>query len=388
MKLKYKFSAIICSLLPFAAFAQEAATTSAAVAAAPSEDNTLRYVLMGVAIFLALVIVGAGFLLSYFIDINKKEISKNASNNIIKTIALFIASALISVQGFAQEAAEKTTEEATKVVGESSFWNYPLDITILLGVIIIEFIVIIYLLSLGKRLGFYKKAAAKGEYDASGKLKVKTFFQWANDTVALEDEASLDLNHEYDGIRELNNKIPRWWSLAFLFTVVIAVVYLYRFYISETFPLQLDELKAENVKADKKVKEYLKLSGGNVDENTVKMADAAGVKEGGELFTKNCAACHGYKGEGTIGPNLTDKFWIHDGGLKGIFYSIKYGWVEKGMKSWKDDFSPIQIQNIASYIKSIEGSNPPNGKAPEGKEFVAAATDATPAAADSSAAAK
>ena len=374
MKLKYKLPAIICFLLPIAVLAQETAPK----AASASEDNMLRYVLMGVAIFLALAIVGVGILLNYFIDINKKESSKEASNskNIIKTIALIIGSSIISLQSFAQEASEKAAEAA--VVKEPGFWNFSIDITILFAVIIIECFVILYLLHLCKKLSFYKKAVAAHEVDASGKFKIKTFFQKINDTVALEDEHTIDLQHDYDGIRELNNRIPRWWSLSFLLTVIIAIVYLYRFYISETFPLQLDELKTENVKAEKKIKEYLKSSGNNVDENTVKMADAAGITAGGELFTKNCAACHGYKGEGTIGPNLTDKFWVHDGGLKGIFYSIKYGWVEKGMKAWKDDFSPIQIQNIASYIKSIEGSNPPNAKAPEGKEFVAAVTAAAP----------
>ena len=379
MKLKYKLPAIICFLLPIAVLAQE--TAPKAVSA--SEDNTLRYVLMGVAIFLALAIVGVGILLNYFIDINKKEASN--SNSIIKTIALIIGSSIISIQSFAQETVEKT-EEAVAAVKEPAFWNFPTDISILFAVIIIECFVILYLLHLCKKLNFYKKAVATQEMDATGKFKMKTFFQKVNDTVALEDEHTIDLQHDYDGIRELNNKIPRWWSLSFLLTVVIAIVYLYRFYISETFPLQLDELKMENVKAEKKMKEYLKNSGNNVDENTVKMADAAGITEGSELYTKNCAACHGYKGEGTIGPNLTDKFWVHDGDLKGIFYSIKYGWVEKGMKAWKDDFSPIQIQNITSYIKSIEGTNPPNAKAPEGKEFVAAAaTDA--AATDSTASA-
>jgi cytochrome c oxidase cbb3-type subunit 3 len=80
-----------------------------------------------------------------------------------------------------------------------------------------------------------------------------------------------------------------------------------------------------------------------------------------------CGACHGAGGEGNdVGPNLADEYWLHKGSIKDIFYSIKYGWPEKGMKSWKDDMSPVQIAQVASYIKSLQGTNPPNAKAPQG----------------------
>ena len=79
----------------------------------------------------------------------------------------------------------------------------------------------------------------------------------------------------------------------------------------------------------------------------MKISDAAGIAAGKDLFKTNCVACHGSGGEGTVGPNLTDDYWLHQGGLKDIFYTIKYGWAEKGMKSWKEDFSPIQMADIA-----------------------------------------
>ena len=112
---------------------------------------------------------------------------------------------------------------------------------------------------------------------------------------------------------------------------------------------------------------YLAKSANNVDENSVTMLDAGAIASSKELFSANCIACHGTAGEGnTVGPNLTDNYWIHGGDIKDVFKSIKYGWVEKGMRSWKDDFSPMQMAQLASFVKSLKGTNPPNAKAPQG----------------------
>jgi cytochrome c oxidase cbb3-type subunit 3 len=81
----------------------------------------------------------------------------------------------------------------------------------------------------------------------------------------------------------------------------------------------------------------------------------------------NCAACHGQKGEGVVGPNLTDAYWIHGGGIKNVFKTIKYGVPAKGMIAWETQLSPSQIQKVASYVLTLQGTNPPNGKAPEGE---------------------
>ncbi|RYZ29080.1 MAG: cytochrome C oxidase subunit III, partial [Chitinophagaceae bacterium] len=97
--------------------------------------------------------------------------------------------------------------------------------------------------------------------------------------------------------------------------------------------------------------------------------------------------CHGGKGEGGVGPNLTDKFWLHGGTINDVFKTIKYGVPEKGMQAWEKTYSPSQIKNIASYIKSIAGSNPPNGKSPQGDPFEEK-TENTAAAKDSTSVAK
>jgi cytochrome c oxidase cbb3-type subunit 3 len=113
------------------------------------------------------------------------------------------------------------------------------------------------------------------------------------------------------------------------------------------------------------------------------MADATGIAEGDKLFHSNCYACHGAKGEGGVGPNLTDKYWLHGGTINDVFKTIKYGWPDKGMQSWEKMYSPVQIKNLASYIKTLAGTNPPNPKAPQGDLFVEGKTDSTSAKTDS-----
>jgi cytochrome c oxidase cbb3-type subunit 3 len=119
-------------------------------------------------------------------------------------------------------------------------------------------------------------------------------------------------------------------------------------------------------KGEEEKNAYLKLTAGNVDENSVKLLDVAGIDAGKTLFKANCVACHGPEGQGLVGPNLTDTYWLHGGDIKDVFKTIKYGVVEKGMRSWKEDFSPIQMAQLASFVKSLGGTNPTGAKAPEG----------------------
>jgi cytochrome c oxidase cbb3-type subunit 3 len=131
--------------------------------------------------------------------------------------------------------------------------------------------------------------------------------------------------------------------------------------------LQDMEFETEMKVAKLKVEEYMKKSANNVDENSVKLlTDAADLAAGKDVYISNCLVCHGKAGEGTVGPNLADNYWLHGGSVVDVFKTIKYGWVEKGMKSWKEDLSPMQISQVTSFIKSLAGTNPPNGKAPQG----------------------
>jgi len=196
------------------------------------------------------------------------------------------------------------------------------------------------------------------------------FWDRINDVVAIEKEQDIMLDHDYDGIRELDNNLPPWWKYGFYLTIVVAFVYIWYYHAGGSGPSSYEEYVAEVKKGEAEKAAYLAKSANNVDENTVKMGDAASVMAGQNIFQSTCAACHAKDGGGGVGPNLTDDYWLHGGSIQDVFKSIKYGWSDKGMKSWKDDFSPKQIADIASYIKSIKGSKPAAPKDKQGELYV------------------
>lgn len=204
---------------------------------------------------------------------------------------------------------------------------------------------------------------------------------WANlntrvftKAVPVEKEEDILLDHDYDGIKELDNALPPWWKWGFYITIVIAVFYILRFHVWGTGPNPEEEYKAEMAAAAAQLEEYRKKSNDMVDEKTVVMADAAGIADGKQIFQKSCFMCHGSNGEGSVGPNLTDDYWLHGGSINDVFKTIKYGVPDKGMQAWEKTFSPSQIKNLASYVKSLKGSNPANAKAPQGELFAETAT--------------
>jgi len=206
--------------------------------------------------------------------------------------------------------------------------------------------------------------------------------QFFTKAVPVEREQDILLDHDYDGIKELNNALPPWWKYGFYFTIGVAVLYLLRYHVWKTGPDPRQEYDQEMNVAAAQVEEFRKTAGDMVDEKTVTMADAAGIAEGNKLFHSNCFACHGGKGEGGVGPNLTDNNWLHGGTLNDVFKTIKYGYPDKGMQSWQKSYSPTQIKYLASYVKSLGGSNPPNPKAPQGDLFVQSKTDSSKAKKD------
>lgn len=179
------------------------------------------------------------------------------------------------------------------------------------------------------------------------------------------------LDHNYDDIHELDNPIPSWFMWLFYITAIFAVVYLLNYHVFNTGKLQEAEYTAQVEQAEKDYQVYLKTAGDKINAETVTLLSAKDeIGKGEELFAKNCVACHGKLAEGTqIAPNLTDEFWIHGGGVKNVFKTITEGVELKGMKSWKKDFSPVQIQQISSYIISRQGSKPANAKEPQGEKW-------------------
>jgi cytochrome c oxidase cbb3-type subunit III len=191
------------------------------------------------------------------------------------------------------------------------------------------------------------------------------------DAKPIEQEGDIMLDHEYDGIRELDNNLPPWWKYGFYLTIVFSFVYIIRYHVTGDGDLQDVEYQKEIALAEVQKAEFVKLTGNKVDENSVTLlADEASISSGKSIYMQNCAACHGGSGEGTVGPNLTDEYWIHGGDVKDVFKLIKYGNPQKGMIAWQAQLGPKQIQEVTSYILSLQGTNPANGKAPEGEKYM------------------
>nr|WP_315163932.1 cbb3-type cytochrome c oxidase N-terminal domain-containing protein [uncultured Flavobacterium sp.] len=195
----------------------------------------------------------------------------------------------------------------------------------------------------------------------------------------IENEGQLLLDHDYDGIKELDNNLPPWWVYLFYACIVFSIVYLVRFEIMGADDQEM-ELKKEMAQAKIEVAEYMKTAPDLMDEKTVTLlTEGADLAEGKTIFETNCAACHRADAGGQIGPNLTDDNWVLGGGIKNLFHTITNGGRDgKGMIAWKGTLKPKEIQKVASYIISLKGSNPADAKAPEGEVWVEDAA-ATPA---------
>lgn len=179
-------------------------------------------------------------------------------------------------------------------------------------------------------------------------------------------ESAEDLGHDFDGIRELDNRIPPWFNYLFVGTVIFAFIYMLDYHVLKISPLSGSEYIAE-VQAAEILKKITLAADGEIDENAlVALNDEASLKSGAEYYQKYCVSCHGTQGGGIVGPNLTDKYWIHGGSIKNIYTTIKAGVPAKGMISWELVFSQKQMQQIASFVLSLQGTNPAGGKSPEG----------------------
>jgi cytochrome c oxidase cbb3-type subunit 3 len=196
------------------------------------------------------------------------------------------------------------------------------------------------------------------------------YFRIKNYIVPPPSEVAPDVGHIYDDIRELDNRIPPWFNYLFGITVIFAFVYMTDYHVLGISKLSTDEYLEEVVAANLQ-KKIMLAAGGTINENTlVALKDVESLKEGGEIFQKFCISCHGPQAGGIVGPNLTDEYWIHGGGIKNVYNTIKKGVPGKGMISWELVFSQRQIQNIGSYVLSLQGTNPLGGKAPEGQKYI------------------
>jgi len=187
-------------------------------------------------------------------------------------------------------------------------------------------------------------------------------------TVPVEKEEEFILaDHNYDGIKELDARIPPWVMGLFYATIIFSIWYMLHYHVLGTGPLQEEEYVQE-VKLAEIQRAELMRSGAMINEETVTLlTEPALLESGKQIYTTNCAACHAADGGGIVGPNLTDDYWIHGGGIKNVFKVVKYGVVNKGMIAWQNLLNPKQIQEVSSYVLTLHGTTPANPKAPQGE---------------------
>ncbi len=290
---------------------------------------------------------------------------KMRSNKTAKTLLLLIVLTAGSYSSYAADV-DATAQSAPKLIGGLA----ASDFYLLTGIIGLELLVVFSLVFTLRVL--VRLVSNKSVYETEGvtaKVPKINFWDRFNKVVPIEKEHDILLDHNYDGIQELDNSLPPWWKYGFYLTILVAFVYIWYYHAGGNGPSSYDEYIAEVQKGEEAKASYLAKAANSVDENTVKMLDESGIAAGQSIFQTACAACHAKDGGGGVGPNLTDDYWLHGGGLKDVFKTIKYGWPDKGMKSWKDDYSPAQIAQIACYVKSLHGTKPLAPKDKQGELY-------------------
>jgi cytochrome c oxidase cbb3-type subunit 3 len=189
----------------------------------------------------------------------------------------------------------------------------------------------------------------------------------------VEQEQDLDTGHDFDGIRELDNHLPPWWTGLFYATAIWAVIYLVVYHVTDSLPLSGGEYQNELAEAESNARALQASRPAEVidTDGLEYKQDEEILKRGRAVFaSSNCSSCHRNDGGGnTIGPNLTDEYWIHGGSIRNIYSSINSGIVEKGMPAWGKTMSPKDVRDVAFFVMSLKGSNPPNAKAAQGELY-------------------
>ena len=191
-------------------------------------------------------------------------------------------------------------------------------------------------------------------------------WQKLNAHVAIEEEKDILLNHAYDGIRELDNRLPPWWLQGFYLSVFVGILYLFNYHIFQYKPLSTEAYEQAMAQHLTDVEAYRNSLALNVDESSVQFfLLEERIKHGNSLFKEHCTVCHAQDDGGAIGPNFTDEYWLHGGTIQDVFKVIKYGVPQSGMRSWQKDLTPIEIQDVATYVMTLQGTTPAQPKAPQ-----------------------
>jgi cytochrome c oxidase cbb3-type subunit 3 len=176
------------------------------------------------------------------------------------------------------------------------------------------------------------------------------------------------LDHAYDGIQEYDNPLPRWWLAIFWATIVFAPLYVLFFHFGPGM-LDIERYDQAMMLATEQQMAAI-LAMGEIDEAMLAslMDDDSMMNGGRKIYTSRCATCHGMFGEGGIGPNLTDAYWLHGAQLMDVYRTVREGVPAKGMLAWERQLRPAELLAVSSWVGSLLGTEPPNPKPPQGDE--------------------
>ena len=350
---------VLFLLISFTMLAQDAAAAKPVTLG----TNLSALLLVITIVFLAFVIWALGQVL---IALSRQLLEKDKPLIKVAAIAVVLILSMLSQTVLAQTTA--AADEAATVVsnygGLSANTFYFLAAVVLTEIFAITFLYF-SIRRINAELLPEKSVAAFKDSKLStlwARLDKKLFTK----AIPIEHEADALLDHNYDGIQELDNALPPWWKYGFIITIGFAFVYLLNFHVFGNGKNPTEEYQAEMNNAQIQKEVYESKNKDRIDEEHVSMADATGIKSAEVNYVANCVACHGAKGEGGVGPNLTDDYWLHKGSLNDIYHTLKVGYPDKGMQSWASKFSPKEMSQLASYVKTLKGTNPPNGKVPQG----------------------
>lgn len=362
----------IALMMTVNSYAQDAST--AALSPEPNSNSIFSNPLFISMALLSTVLMIVIFILSAVLRTSVKTkvrelIGSGNARMIVTALLVFGAQS-----AFAQETvAVKSIYESEPIAGMHPWAFYTLFAVLLLELFVILWLCLVILRIIVKR----EEASALA---TNGSVKSESAFaKFISRKIfgvkPVETDKDVLLDHDYDGIKELDNDLPPWWKYGFYMTIISGIVYMVGYHITGSFKLSHEEYVAEVTEGEAKVAAYKSKMALNVDEtNAIFVTEDDKIQAGKALFNEKCSVCHGNVGQGIIGPNLTDNHWLYGNKPGDLFKIVKNG-TNKGMKSWKDEINPVNIQNIISYIHTLQGTNPAGAKAPEG-ELMSDAQDA------------
>jgi cytochrome c oxidase cbb3-type subunit 3 len=174
--------------------------------------------------------------------------------------------------------------------------------------------------------------------------------------------------HAFDGIQEYDNKLPNWWLWILYGSIVFSLAYWLVLHTIGAGDLPHAALEKDMIAAAEL--QLARAAEGGLSNESLQLMTTipARVAEGEALYLQYCAVCHQNDGSGSVGPNLTDDYWIHGNTPMDQHAVITNGVTAKGMAAWGNQLGPTRVELVTAYILTLQGKNLP-GKAPEGEYY-------------------